>query len=363
MPARASRTAGSVGAAFALLSAVAAAQPPADAQREARTRFERGVEMFERGDNDAALAEFLAAYALVPRPSVLFNLAATYEALRRYPDAVDAYTRFLAGGSVERHDRARAERSLTRLRPLLASLRLRVAPEGAELRVDDLAPRPAGDVVVSPGEHRVVARWPDGRESTARVVVASGQSLEVLLEAPPLRAPVVEAVPAPTSRLALRAVPPGAALRVDGALHPLAESLTLPLGAHILRIDAQGLAPWEGAVQVDARGAELRFAFAAPARGPSPVVFWTVAGAAAALLLSAAVTGALALDAHADFDTRYRDDPGLAALARRGDGLALATDGLLLGAAAAAVGALVLGTQTTFTTPRTTAVLHALPPP
>lgn len=357
MVAHGSRTAGSAAAAVALLASVAAAQPLPDREREARGRFERGISMFERGDNTAALAEFLAAYELAPRPSVLFNLAVTYEALRRYPEALDAFERFLATPGGDRHDRARAERSVTRMRSLLATLQVRANPAGASVTVDDVTPRDPSAVSVSPGEHHVAARWPDGREATARVVVASAQSREVLLDAPaPAPVAVVEAPT--TTRLTLRGVPANASMRVDGALHPLAASLELSRGSHALRVEAPDRVAWEGAVAVGARPQVLTLSLGATARGPSPIVFWVTAGAAAAMLLGASITGAMALDVHADFSSRYRDDPALEALSNRGRALSVAADVLGLGGLLAGVGAAILGTQTTFSTPRATASLR-----
>lgn len=363
MFARASRTAGSAALTLALFAAAAGAQPVADAQREGRARFVRGVELFERGNSAAALAEFLAAYALAPRPSVLFNLAATYEALHRYPEATEAYERFLASEGAERRDRAHAERSLARIRPLLATIRVSVSPPGASLRVDDAARAP-GALAVSPGEHVLVARWPDGRETVARVVIASAQTRDLALEAPPAPQAAPAPPPAPTlGRLRTRGLPRDAVLHVDGALFSLAETLSLPLGTHTLRVEAEGRLPWQGAVQVTPRGAELWLSLATPARGPAPALFWGAVGASAAMLVGAAVTGGLALSAHDDFSGRTRDDPAVPELARRGDALSLATDGLLLGALVTVTAAVILGTQTSFSTPRSSAALREVEAP
>lgn len=356
MVAHGSRTAGSAAAALALLAASVSAQPMTDREREARGRFERGISMFERGDNAAALAEFLAAYELAPRPSVLFNLAATYEALRRYPEAVEAYERFVATPAIDRRDRAHAERSLARMRPMLATLRIRTSPPDAAVTVDDGAPRDPAAVIVSPGEHRVVARWPDGREVVARVVVASAQSRDVSLDAPaPAPASADAPVPVAQTRLALRGVPAGASLRVDGALRPLAALVELAPGPHVIRVEAEGREPWEGTVALSARPQVFTVALAASPRGPSPAAFWGTVGIAAALLVGASVTGALALDAHADFSGRYQGDPELDALSRRGRALGITADVLGVCGLLAGVGAALLGTQTTFSPPRSTA--------
>ena len=64
----------------ALCPSVAYAQPvpsgaSGDAARtEARDRFDRGLDLFNGGENPAALAEFKRAYELIPNPLVLYNI-------------------------------------------------------------------------------------------------------------------------------------------------------------------------------------------------------------------------------------------------------------------------------------------------
>src|SRR5260370_7879175 len=54
---------------------------------EARDRFDRGLKLFNEGDNAAALAEFKRAYDLIPNPLVLFNIRLVYAAMNRPPEA------------------------------------------------------------------------------------------------------------------------------------------------------------------------------------------------------------------------------------------------------------------------------------
>src|SRR5438067_1614736 len=79
---------------LSILATRAAADPSADYERA----FRHGTELFERGDWRAARAEYESAYAIEPRPILLFNIASTY---RRDGDRVNArlyYQRYLDTG-------------------------------------------------------------------------------------------------------------------------------------------------------------------------------------------------------------------------------------------------------------------------
>src|SRR6478609_8196220 len=71
------------------------------AKAEARERFDRGLKLFETGDNAAALAEFKRAYDLVPNLVVLYNVGLVYAAMNRPVEAVDALDLALADGGAK----------------------------------------------------------------------------------------------------------------------------------------------------------------------------------------------------------------------------------------------------------------------
>jgi tetratricopeptide (TPR) repeat protein len=62
----------------------------------ARQRYLRGKEYYDDEQFPEALEEFLAAYALDPRPRLLFNAALALENMQRYSEAADNFARFLA---------------------------------------------------------------------------------------------------------------------------------------------------------------------------------------------------------------------------------------------------------------------------
>jgi len=66
---------------------------------EARERFDRGLGLFEKGENAAALAEFKRAYELIANPVVLYNIGLVYAAMNRPVEATDALNSFLTAGA------------------------------------------------------------------------------------------------------------------------------------------------------------------------------------------------------------------------------------------------------------------------
>ena len=77
-------------------SSVQADSAATEEDREARRQFEAGADAFEEGLYESALACFLKAYDLSPRPVLLFNIAKTEDKLERKREARDHYKRFLA---------------------------------------------------------------------------------------------------------------------------------------------------------------------------------------------------------------------------------------------------------------------------
>jgi len=155
---------------------------------EARGRFDRGVELFNLGDHEAALAEFTRAYELLPAHVVLFNIGQVNAGLGDYPAAVVAYERFLSegGDSVSDEQRQQVERLLETLRGRIGHIHVSVAGdveatillEGAEVGRSPLAE----PLVVRSGAHRIEARAEGYLPATRDVTVAGGETVRIELE-------------------------------------------------------------------------------------------------------------------------------------------------------------------------------------
>jgi hypothetical protein len=66
------------------------------ALESARKEFERGGDLFEKGDFQNAADAFMAAYKAKSFPAFIFNAAVCYEKLKDYKQAVELFKRYLA---------------------------------------------------------------------------------------------------------------------------------------------------------------------------------------------------------------------------------------------------------------------------
>jgi hypothetical protein len=224
-----------------LLSTVARAEGPTDRQKEeAATRFDRGVKLFEAQDYAAARAEFEAAYRLVPRYQVLFNIGVAEKKLFRYNDAVRTLKRYLDEGkaNVPSDRRAAVERELGEIRALVAEVTIKVPGLPATVDIDGRSrfETPLTEpVLLGPGHHVVHATREGDEPADKEFEVVSGERVEVALTLTPK-----PKVPT-TARLSVATRPPGAELIVDGKLagrEPWAA--TLDPGGHEIRATLKG---------------------------------------------------------------------------------------------------------------------------
>lgn len=304
---RASRLGAIVALALSPLGAARVAGAQTDSMGEARVHFERAVGLFEAGDLRAALVEFERAYSLSSRPSLLFNLGATHQALHEYPEAIDALRRFLAATEGQRtRQRSEAERALRQMLPLMARVRVVCEPATATVTVDGRVA--TGELLnVGPGRHVIEANAPERVTQRVEVTVASGDETSLRL--------VLPAAVTPPVVLPAVVTPPVVVLR----------PVVTPR-------------PW----------------FARP-------WVWGVTGGV--LAVGAAITGVLAVGVHDEFQTRTMTDQDVDSVATRGRALAVATDVMALGALGAGVTALVMIARGDTAAPATVTTVRVEPWP
>lgn len=169
---------------------VAAAAAQSDADR-ARADFHAGVTHARRGDWEAALASFDAAYRGAPQVAVLFNLAGAQFRCGKLLASNTNYRRLLAtaGDALTRAQRAAAqrqialiERRMPRLRVNIQGLRSddRVLLDQARLYPDELG----RDMWVDPGTHRLEVIRARGRPELRTAVLGEGESQVLALSLP-----------------------------------------------------------------------------------------------------------------------------------------------------------------------------------
>jgi hypothetical protein len=192
----------------------ARAQGEAEAAREARDRFQRGVEFYKEGDFRAALLEFRRAYDVAPNYVVLFNIGQSHYELQDYVGAKAAFEIYLreGGASVPPDRRRQVEAELARLASRIAYVEVKTNVEGADVLVDDVpaAKTPLrAPLAVSAGRRKLTLVKAPSPPVTKYVDVASGVREVVELVA-------VDAAASASPRPA-RPSPDPAAARPEGA--------------------------------------------------------------------------------------------------------------------------------------------------
>lgn len=211
------------------------------AVEQAREHFMRGVELYQDGEYEAALADFLRANELAPHYALLYNIGLVRAHLEHYPEAVTALERYLEEGGAEV-----PERRVTEVRQLLRRFRgrvgrLRVAlvgPAAARLSIDGVE---AGQLpmeaplAVSAGRRTVEVSAEGFMPFRRQVIVAGG--VEVSVEAS------LVAVQEQMGGIVVSLAVPGATVSLDGervGTTPLEGPLVASQGRHVVEAARDG---------------------------------------------------------------------------------------------------------------------------
>lgn len=239
---------------------IAWAEPPPDAAKrlEARERFDRGLTLFNQGDNQGALAEFQRAYQLTGNATVLYNVARVQAAAGEPVAALETLEQLTAAPgelSGSRLAQLQALRKEQQQRVGALTLRSSVST-GARVEVDGTdvgALDPARPVRLSAGRHVVGVLVP-GYYPLRKTLWLAGQeqkSLDFALE--PLEGSL--------GHVRLRVEPIGVTVSLDGqelGKTPHLVELAVAPGKHRLELrragyrvlDRELTVPEAGAVEV-----------------------------------------------------------------------------------------------------------------
>jgi hypothetical protein len=206
-----------------------AAEPDATAKADAAKRFDRGLTLFDEGDNAGALAEFKQVYATLPNPVVLYNIGLVYAAMFRPVDAVDALKQVVDAPSLSPAQHERAKNALADQEARIGRLSITSVPAGAHISVDnvDVATTPlTAPLRVSAGSHVVGAVAEGYALARKEVVVAGNADAQLSFELVRLEA-------TRDANLTVRSRLTGAEVFVNGksaGKTPLSTSLAVPPG-------------------------------------------------------------------------------------------------------------------------------------
>lgn len=173
----------SVGFLVARAEAAPAAPAPADAKAEARERFDRGLGLFEKGENAAALAEFKRAYELIPNPVVLYNMGLVYAATNRPVEASDALERYLAQAGEKASPQQRQHATKVRDEQAARVGRVLVLTDHpATVQVDgvEAGRTPMAEPLRLPSGAHTIAAMAPGYQPTRRELTLAGQVTETV---------------------------------------------------------------------------------------------------------------------------------------------------------------------------------------
>lgn len=172
----------------------ASADPPAESVefgvKDARARFQRGVEFYLEGSYDAALAELTKAYQSFPNYRVLYNLAQVQDLRHDYVAALKLFEDYLSegGSDIAADRREQVEATLAELKTRVARISVAGTP-GSELLIDD---EPAGRIpttaplLVNPGKHRLQLRKPGYETLAHQLTIASAEMVRLDLPLQPV---------------------------------------------------------------------------------------------------------------------------------------------------------------------------------
>jgi len=239
---------------IALCLLVSTASVASAQDHDARAHFRRGLEHFNEGNYDAALAEFERAYEIDPAHQVLYNIARVHAAQGNAVEATAGYERYLEeGGTQIAADRRReVERALEVQRARIGQLDVQVSVDGATIAVDgnDVATSPLeAPLEVTAGTVELEIRAANHEAVRRTLRVAGGAVERLVIE-------LVEAVR--PGILRIESAIPDVVVEIDGEAvghTPFDSTVTLTVGQHRLVARRAGYRAFERTLQID-RGSE-----------------------------------------------------------------------------------------------------------
>jgi hypothetical protein len=162
---------------------------------EARTRYDRGLALFNDHNYEGARVEFARANQLAPSNRILYNIGVCDAQLNDYVAAISNLEKYLKQGGLDVPDdrRAEVERLLAQLRPRTGRIVVTSNVQGATVSIDDInmceergictTPMQT-PMVVNPGRRRVTVSKAGWITRTQSLVVAGSETknIDIILQ-------------------------------------------------------------------------------------------------------------------------------------------------------------------------------------
>lgn len=204
-------------------------------------RMAAGRTAYSRGDYEAAISEFQAAFEAKPDAAAIYNIAKSYERLARYEEAIENFEQYLAL-EPDAPDRADVEETIKQLRKAIRErfqeLTISSDPPGADIYLDDRNAEIVGQtnfsLKVTPGPHTLYLDL-NGYEPVERdFVMPDDKPLALDFKLTPL---------SDVGELVINVDQEGARIFVDGAivgLSPFKQKKKLEQGPHQVQVELPG---------------------------------------------------------------------------------------------------------------------------
>ncbi len=162
---------------------------------EARTRYERGLALFNDHNYEAARVEFARANQLAPSNRILYNIGVCDAQLNDYVAAIANLEKYLRQGGLDVPDerRSEVEKLLAQIRPRTGKIIVTSNVQGATVSIDDVnlceergvcTTPMATPMVVNPGRRRVTVSKAGWITRTQSLVVAGSETkkMDIILQ-------------------------------------------------------------------------------------------------------------------------------------------------------------------------------------
>jgi hypothetical protein len=242
----------SIGLCLVLVGGRAGAQTPTlspAARQEAAERFDRGLRLFNQGENAGALVEFKRTYELTGDPSTLFNIGLVYAELKRPVEAVDALDMLLKSSAKlgpeqrQKAEKVRAEqRTFVSFVEVSSNVQAMIEVDGVEASHTPIT----APLRLAAGHHVVGAVAAGYAPLRKTIDIAGGETQKLSFELVPGEAAL--------GHLALHCALPAAAIWIDGTESghtPLAATLALNPGPHHVEVRREGYRPAIADIKLD----------------------------------------------------------------------------------------------------------------
>src|SRR5512139_2669744 len=160
---------------------------PACSRDDAKSRYLKGVELFEEGDYQAALIEFKRSYECVPNFNVLYNIGQVYFQLQDYANGLKTLQQYLDDGGkrIPQSRRTEVERDVEKLKARVATVTIKVSQPGADILVDDVKVGTSplsGPIIVSAGKRKFDAVKEGFRATPKTEEIAGQETREIVID-------------------------------------------------------------------------------------------------------------------------------------------------------------------------------------